>query len=303
MRIIILAFGATLVAMGSAALAESARLTALFPAGNPQIAKFKTLGIDEFSGREGSKLALELERRLTKPFDGNAAYFILLADGSAPDGVVRGNASSAVTEAPYERTDQVCVAKGPDGKCTAKAPQVFNCIRRIVEFSGDISVVDNTSGQIIFSQQFPRREEVSWCGSQQAPTTISQVIQNFTVDVAKQFSKIATPYVDDYTVRYMENIREMDAPTKASFKTAIKLTEKDPMGACRLFDTLGEANPNNPSVVFNQGVCAEIQHDYLLAKIHYGKAAELSGNRGDAAKGLERVQKMQSAKELAEKRG
>lgn len=303
MRKIALATSITIVATASVALAESAKMTALFPAGNSRIAMFKTVGIDNFSGRDGSKLAFELERNLTRPFDGNAAYFKLLADGSAPDGIVRGNASSAVTETPYQRTDTVCTAKAPDGKCVSQAQQVVNCMRRVVEYTADISVVDNGSGEIVYSQQFPRRNEISWCAGQQAWTTIEQEVNNMTADVAKQFRKVATPSTETYSVRYQENTAGLDGAAKASFKNAIQLTKNDAMAACRIFDELSGTYPDNFSIVYNQGVCDEVQHNYPLGQVHYGKAAQLGPGRDDVTKALERVGRLNAAQELAKKRG
>lgn len=303
MRRIMLAAATTIVATASLASAESARMTALFPAGNSRIAMFKTIGIDNFSGREGSKLAFELERNLTRPFDGNAAYFKLLADGSAPDGIVRGNASSAVTETPYQRRETICTAKAPDGKCITQSEQTVNCMRRVVEFSADISVVDNGSGEIVFSQQFPRRNEISWCAGQQAWTTIEQVVNTMLADVATQFRKIATPSMETYSVRYQESTEGLDAPAKASFKNAIRLTKTDAIAACRIFDELIWYNPGSFAIAYNQGVCDEIQHNYPLGWLHYGNAAKLAAGRDDVAKALDRVAKLNAALELAKKRG
>ena len=303
MRTSFLVLGAGLGVLASAAFAESAKITAVFPAKNPRIAMFKSLGIDNFSGREGSKLAFELERYLTKPVDGNSAYFSLLADGSAPDGIVRGDASSAVTETPYQQTNMVCVTKDANGKCLTKAPQVVNCMRRIVEFTGTISVVDNASGEVIFTERFPRRNDMNWCGNQQPWATIDQTVRNMATDVAKEFRKIATPRADDYSVRYKEKNDGLDSAAKASFKTAMSLTKSDPMAACRIFDELSASYANQLSVVFNQGVCDEIQHNYVLGEIHYTDAAKLEGGRGDAAKALERVQQLKASQELSVKRG
>lgn len=295
---------AAAVAIAAPAGAESIKMTAVFPAPNPQVAIYRVLGVDNFSGREGRQMQMELERRLTKEYDGEPAYFYLVGDGAAPEAIVGGDASSRVTETPYRGKEEVCVARDAAGKCTAKAIQPVNCMRRVVDFSVFISVTDNTDGQIVFSERYPRQNTMTWCGSQQPYASIDQTLQGMIHDIAKDFRKKTTMRSDDYGVRLREDTKGATPGGQVALKEWLKLS-KQPAIACdpQAMPLVGFDGEAGATQFYNSGVCYEFRGEYHNALADYRDALARDPDDSKIRKGIERATELLAASELAKKRG
>lgn len=288
--------------------AESIKMTGVFPSPNPQVAVYRVLGIDNFTGREGRRMQLELERRLTKPIDGQPAYFYLVGDGGVPDAIVAGDASSEVQETPYRGEEEVCVARDPSGKCTAKAKQPVNCMRRVVDFAVDVSVTDNTSGQIVFGERYPRNNTMTWCGAQQPYATIDQTLQNMIEDIAKQFRNKTTMRSDDYSVRLKEDKDAMSGDEKKVFAAWLKQTKSDPKGACARVGDMPSGTPGSKTRIayqYNTAVCSEFiaNGNTMFVVSYYENALKEAPGDKDIIEGLARVRQLEAARAIASQRG
>ena len=276
----------------------------MFPAENPEIARFRTLGVEPFTGPDGPSLSFEIERLLSQPDGGNRPYFtIIVPGGEPPDAVVSGTSQSGATENKFTRNEDVCTAKDPSGKCTSKVQKIHYCIRRVTELRSDVRVFDNTSGRVVFSQLFPQRNEFSWCDNAQPPNTIDAAVRQMTEATAKEFRRIAAPVTRSYQVRFRETTTGMDKQLKADFKQAIRMTQTNLPAACTTLAGLDARAPNHPSILFNRGLCDEVGGLYAGAVEFYRRAAGLMGNRGEAAEALDRINQLMAAEQTAASRG
>ena len=284
------------------ARAETLQITGEFPAANREASFLRSVSVDRFGGADGPALAIAIERALT-----NSQFEVLggRAGRDTAEGSVSGAVSTGVDMQPFTRKEKKCVEKAADGKCTKEEEVSIPCIRRIIDMNADIRVVRNTDGKILFSEGRPIRDETSWCERQSPNRTVETVVSGALRDIAESMRSALVPHVDTYQVRVRESTKGLTKEIAQRFKDLVKLTKRDPRGACAGWDALQAEAAGYPSLVFNLGICAEQRGDYEAAVKLYTDAVRAGAGEGNEAanRATRLIAGRDDARERARRRG
>lgn len=268
---------AGVLAWAGAAQGEVLEITGEFPANNREASFLESISVDRFGGSDGTALQIAIERAL------GGSQFELLGGRTGRDtaeGSISGSISSGVDESSFRKKEKQCVSKDDKGKCLKEEQVEIGCKRRIIDIKADIRIVRNTDGRILYSQPKPFREEVEWCRGNSPERTTEDVIEGAIRDIAGSLRGDLVPHVDTYKIRVRENTKGLSKDSANRFKELVKLTKRDPQGACRGWEAMQTEAAGYPSLLFNLGLCAEQRGDYEKALGLYQDAALAGANEG-----------------------
>lgn len=273
----------------SAALAEVAQMTGLFPAQYRDAAMLHSLSVDRIGGRDGQAVGMAIERAL------GGGYFDLVYDGrrgnGRAEGTLSGAVSSGVEDSYYKQKDKKCVERDADKKCTKEEEVQINCTRRVANLTADLRIVRSDDGRIVYSASKPSRQEITWCQGQSPARTGEEMINAMIGEVANAVAAEITPHRESYRIRFRETTKGLPRELSNRFKAAVKLSQRDLRGACTEWAAMNQAAPGNGSIVFDLGLCAEAMGDLRKALGFYQEAIGLIGQRSEAGEGANRVQR------------
>lgn len=278
---------ASVLAWAGVAQAEVLEITGEFPANHREASFLESISVERFGGSDGAALQIAIERALA------GSQFELLGGRTGRDtaeGSISGSVSSGVDESSFRKKEKKCVEKDDKGKCLKEEQVEVTCKRRIIDIKADIRIVRNTDGRIVYSQPKPFREEVSWCPGGGPGRTVEDVIEAAIRDVAGSLRGDVVPHVDTYKIRVRENTKGLSKEVANRFKELVKLTKRDPRGACAGWEAMRPEAPGYPSLLFNLGLCAEQSGEYEKALGLYQDAAQAGANEG--REGFERATRL-----------
>ena len=288
---------ASMLAWAGIARSEVLEITGEFPANNREASFLESVSVDRFGGSDGTALQIAIERAL------GGSQFQLLAGRTGRDtaeGSISGSISSGVDESSFTKKEKQCVSKGENGKCLKEEQVEVRCKRRIIDIKADIRIVRNTDGRILYSQPKPFRDEVEWCRGDNPSRTTEDVIEGAIRDIAGSLRGDLVPHTDTYKIRVREGTKGLSKETANRFKDLVKLTKRDPQGACRGWDAMQAEAAGYPSLLFNLGLCAEQRGDYEKAVGLYRDAANAGATEG--REGFERATRLIAGREDAKER-
>lgn len=290
---------AVLVAAGlvGVARAEVLEITGEFPARYREASLLHSLSIDRFEGQDGMALARGIERAL------GGSHFELMggrAGRNNAEGSLSGGVASGAEEAPFRKKEKQCVERDKDRKCLREEQVEVHCRRRIVTVRADLRLVDNQDGRILYSTQKPFRDETSWCGGDSPSRTVEDTISAAIAEMAQDVRYDLAPNVSTYKIRVREGTKGLSKDAAKRFKDLVKLTKRDPAGACAGWQAMHAEAGEHPSLLFNLGLCAEQSRDYEGALRLYRDAA--AAGAGEAREGAERAANLIAGREDAKAR-
>jgi hypothetical protein len=292
----LLALGAALVA--APAIAEVIEITGEFPAQYREASFLGSLHVERFTGQDGPQLALAVERALA-----NGAPFALVggrAGRGGAEGTMSGAVSTGVEENPWKRKDKKCVERDDKKKCIKEEEVEVRCTRRVVNFSADLRIVRNADGQILYSRNYPFRDELSWCQGETPYRTVEEAVAGAIRDIAGSVRREVAPVVQTYRIRLRESTKGMAKDQAKAFKALIKSSQRDMAGACGQWQAMNQAAPGNPSLLYNLALCAEQRGDYEGAGTLYRDAQRAGAKEG--ADGASRATRLIAGREDAKER-
>jgi hypothetical protein len=301
------ALASVLAASASAAGAESARMNALFPAEQREVAMLRSVAVDRFGGRDGIALSNALERALLAPSRDGRPHFDVVpigrrGDPGGAEGVISGAVSTEVSQNEFAKTEKRCVEKdGPMCKKYEDARVI--CQRRVIDLRVDVRVADFASNRVLYSAERPKRDEASWCDGQQPPRGVEEAVRGMIGATVAELVRAFAPRFERYSVRFREGTKGMPKDLERRFKAVVKQSQRDLPGACEAWRVIDGEMPNHPSVLFNLGLCSEAQGDYAKAAEIYARAAPLMGRGNEAEIGVDRVAGLIAAKRDEVERG
>jgi hypothetical protein len=285
--------------------AETATMNGLFPAPYREAAMLLSISIGRIDGRDGYQVGAAIERSL-----GSARYFDMQGgrrNGGNAEGVLNGGVSSGVDESYYKRKEKRCTERDANKNCTKEEEVEIRCTQRVANLRADLRITRTYDGQIIYSVSKPLRQQIDWCEGQTAPRTTEEMIASMVGEIANAVRSDIIPRSDTYKIRFRETTKGMPKEQVKAFKAIVKQTQKDLPGACAAWTEMNKAVPNNGSIVFNLGLCAEAAGDLRGALGWYQHAASLIGQRSEAGTAIGRVQGRMAAdadwKERERRRG
>lgn len=305
------------------ACAERINLVVPNPPRYPQAAELKRVTVLPFEGRGGETLAPEIEAILGSVQQGGRNYFTLIErtrrdavlgemrlQGSpitdestaikvgkqvGAQGIYLGTVISAsVNDAPYTSEVQRCVYQDRDGKCQQYRSQSVNCIKRTATFQFAPKLIAVETAATPYAGRPLGQAEGSGClGSGQPVASGDSLLAQARQAALEEFRRDVTPYTTDVAVRLLsdkDGITSDIASKKLS--SGIEFAKKRRMDrACQLWAEGIEPSPDSIALLYNLGVCAEVQGDFEEAKRRYYEADQRLTSPNEAVtSALERIE-------------
>lgn len=253
----------------SAAWSESAEMRGKFPANVREANLLENIVVDRFDGRDARQFESALEQAIGEP-------------AGRPDGVLTGGVTTGVEQSKYQGKANRCVEwkdGKEDGSCVKRADVPVPCFRRVINLTVSIRLTRIADNLPIWSDNKPLRDETSWCQGDSPYRTTEEAVSAMIRDLAQKIRLDVRPRVETYKVRFREDRDGMPKDIGAAFKAIVKQTKTDVPGACRQWAALNGQLPNNASILYDLGVCAEFSGNYRDARNFYASAQSALGKR------------------------
>ena len=193
------------------------------------------------------------------------------------DGVLLGTVTQDTwrDERTYEQRS-VCIQENDSGSCKKYAVRKTRCTHRTGTFAFIPKVVNTTSGQIIYSQEFTDAAEETACAgtsSYRLPSGNSLIakardraIQRFIREIAPHAVRTQVTLLTEDDTAMPENIKKIIAQ-------GITFAETERMDrACELWSQAAAQYPEGYALPYLKGVCAEFSGDLEQALAAYTEA-------------------------------
>lgn len=286
----IIAAGAALWLSATGAQAETLQVSGIYPAASDEAIEVEVLSVEQFAGSDGPRLSYLIEDRLRDVNIGSEPWFTLLVPQLAneADAVLNGYVEPRISESRYVGTRNICWRKDADNVCIERRDVETDCIRVNLSLEPEVRLVAR-DGRLLWASDIRRSSETSFCPEFDGSPDFEPVIAGWVDEIAAHVRSSLAPRASTGNVRIMEGRGGLDRESRGLFRTAVSLTDSDERAACDMFESLLAANPVQPSLVFNTGLCAEKSGDFALAQQRYHFALTSSRSDDEAQDGLRRL--------------
>ncbi|MBB5719023.1 tetratricopeptide (TPR) repeat protein [Stakelama sediminis] len=289
---------AATVTLAGQAFAETATQDGYFAAPDREASYLQRLAIDGFDGKAGPELEDAITRALMASghFDVMTATRRAFRNGDA-QGLLSGTILTSVNRSRFRDTRETCVER-KDGDCVKHERKKVDCLRRTATVRASLQIERTADSRIVYSQQIPQSTTLSWCPGDRHEESIDTVMMRMIGQIAGQFAADITPEHKRYAIRFRESRKDMPKEIGKQFKEAVHMTKRDVDAACQSWQALDAQLPDNASITFDLGLCAEHKGDYQGALAKYERASQLIGgsnNEGD--EGVARIHRLIAGRE------
>lgn len=182
-----------------------------------------------------------------------------------------------------------CTAKDDDGNCTSWKEKVRNCEGLVILMEGYVRFERADTRETVLG--FIDQDEDRRISCELGGPTLGSVPEAMLDRMVKRASAEIFPALRRETFRIRESRKGLEGKDRTAFKKAVKLTDDDPDAACDAFADLLVRNPENVSLLFNTGLCAERRADYDAAYDSYVETLRIAPGQSYPEQGLERIQR------------
>ena len=271
------------------ARAEVLVVSGIYPAGVDVAAEVGSISVDRFGGREGPALAMGVEDGLRDVYIQRKPWFAIVPVSTDADAVLRGTADSEVLRENTTLKRNRCVAKDGDGKCTERKDVEVDCIARTVRLRYSTRLISR-NGELIYRADDAPQEQLTYCPKDDSNVkTVDETVRQLRTRIVGSIRGALAPVEDQREFRVMESRKGLSGDASNLFRDAVKLTKSDPRAACDKWAEVERLSPGNVSVVFNLGLCAEMEDDLAAAEARYRDALSLSPGRDYPSEGMQRI--------------
>ncbi len=286
-----MAIFATALAMAQSAGAESLKVSGLYSSLAADTSDIKSIVVDRFQGDLGDDVSIVLTRLLSQVTIDKTPYFFISNSAAArqPDAILSGSARMRVSETKTIGSRKRCVARDEKGKCTDKKNVKVRCKQRIVSFDSDFQLIAQGDGRTLYDARKPDTHISDKCEGEYYPTSLSTIANDFVDKAALAVRRDIAPEWREEAVSVLESTKGMDLTSERDFSAAVKMTKRDPVGACDAWSALAEKGLRHRSLSFNLGLCAEQANDLAKAMDQYRATQEDFESKGRVKESLKRV--------------
>ena len=281
--------GFAALAAAAPAAAETLTVETYSPALSEAALGVQSIAVDRFAGREGARFSFMVADALQQASIRGRPWFTVLVDaGAEVDAVLEGRVTPHISEHSFRRKREVCWTYDENGECTEERKVELDCIRLQVNVRPDVRLVAR-DGTLLWTFASARDDQEEFCPDVDDYPDISSMIDDVLPDLVQAIRRELTPSGTMLPVRIMERRNGLSGDVRDRFRDAIRLTKSDEATACESFEHLHAANSEQPSLMFNVGLCAERRGDHAQAQDRY--CAALASDRSDdeASAGLRRI--------------
>ncbi|MEE4287760.1 MAG: hypothetical protein V2J14_00195 [Erythrobacter sp.] len=195
--------------------------------------------------------------------------------------------------------ERKCTARDKDDKCTDWKETVRDCHGLAIRIDGYVNLYRPATGTSMFGFADADEQIKIACGYA-FPTLGSD--PEFMLDrMVERVGALLFPVERRESFRIRESRKGLRREDRDAFRRAVKLTDDDPDAACAAFAGLLETNPDQLSVIFNVGLCAEAADDPDLAYEMYVRALGHDPKMGYARAGIERIERASAVEDQFER--
>ena len=298
-RIPAILLGAAVLVSAQTAQAETLSFLGYLPANIELPGEVETIATERLSGDRGGQAEVALSDALGSAQVNGRAWFRILPGGAAywddrVDAVLRGNVTSSWSRPETSRrTESECAEKNEYNICIRYELVETPCYDmrvtvnpRILLFSGD--------GRQVYSHTNPVSETRNYCKGDEQPS-VDEMATGLVQQIATRVREDLAPRDHVFNVRVMERTSGLEGDARTTFRNAIRQTKTDQDVACESFASAYAMNPNQSSIVFNNGLCHERVGDFDGARALYREALAIDPGRDYPAAGLGRIGSTQRA--------
>lgn len=306
----------------SAGCAPKVKVSMLQPAQYHQASITKRIAVLPFGGSYGNDFTSELEGLLGDIFIDGEQYFTLvdrtaidqtmgelqLSLSGAIDektaakvgelvgaqGIYTGRVTlSSCTDSPFKRQRSECVKReikydkkgnAYEGACIRWRRYSVPCTKRVANFSCSPKLIDVATGRIIYSRNLSGSATASACEDIKPIPAEAELLRKAREIVKAQLRNDIAPSRVTKSVKLMNSKAGITSDeAKDKLKRGLAYAGNQRLdAACVLWEEASLLSPDAPSLLFNLGVCAESQGDYVRAMELYKKADKLIGKPDDS---------------------
>jgi hypothetical protein len=263
----------------------------------------RTVQVDRFRGPAGGWYARRFEAMLANTsFDGEPWFTVTDFSGGVPGEFLAGTYTGRVDVEDYRwderfRTNSKCIEWDGIFDCETRIDIEELCVEETVWVSVEPRLIDADTGDLVFSKRYTgdasretchevaregkdgkmrpvrgHRHGIGTSGfgppSDLVREALSKTLRPIRVDIAPRNATVKAKFVTD----------ALDPVVGADprFEQALKISTKNPFESCSLWTALSADYPTAPSVIHNNGACAEASSDFAAAQSLYAQAADLS---------------------------
>ncbi len=289
---------ALVAAMTAAGCATTVKTNVLMPGRIDQAAQFKSVAVLPFDGPDGKAFTPLLESTLAGVVIDDKQYFQIVDRGVMDKtlaemnlgmtGLVDANTAaqvgkvvgargiytgvvnvSSVSDEPYTEKRQKCVSyktvtddKGRKRReCTRYYDSQVRCTKRTASFGFTPKLVEVESSRIIFSQTYESAGTVKKCKDEGALPDAQVMRKKVQQDALHKFRMDVAPYYTTVSFTLKDSTSGIESDSaKEKLKAGLKFAKGNRMDrACAIWNEAKPLAPDAISILYDLGVCAEIQ--------------------------------------------
>ncbi|MEO0908277.1 MAG: tetratricopeptide repeat protein [Pseudomonadota bacterium] len=293
MRIPAILLGAAALVSAPAAQAETLSFFGYLPANIDLPGEVETIATERLSGDRGAQAEVALADVLGSAQVNGRAWFRILPREAAywddrVDAVLRGEVTSSWSRPETSRrTESECAEKNEYNTCIKYELVEIPCYEMRVTVNPRILLFSN-DGRQLYSHTNPVSETRNYCKGDEQPS-VEEMARGMVQQIATRVRDDLAPRDHVYNVRVMERTGGLQGDARTTFRNAIRQTKTDQDLACESFASAYAMNPNQVSVVFNNGLCHERVGDFDGARALYREALAIDPGRNYPTAGLGRI--------------
>jgi len=285
----------------------SINTTFVVPAHDADAAKLRRVGVYPFDGRNGEIYRARIEALLTGITLNGKQYFTMVERArldavlseqkttgeplfdehtaaqvgrlAGAEGIYMGVVNhESVSDDRYSRTRQRCASTDKDGKCTRWRDETIPCTRRVASVAMTLRLVATDTGTIVFARELSGRDQSDACRGDGKPlrdrNSLLAMSRQRAVDSLRQ--EIA-PYLVTREIELMDETDGIeDRKAREKLESGLEFAEAGRMDrACEFWAQGRGLAPRALSLIYNLGVCAELDGDLEMARALYADADRL----------------------------
>jgi len=286
--------GMGLVAIAAPAHAEMLSLSGLFPADDYAMNEVDSVVIEAFDGDEGPLVSLAIEERLERAKVHEEPYFTIISRRSDIEAEARlyGSAYSDIEEVTVQKSRKRCTKRDADNDCVETKNIMVDCLKRIINLRSTVRINLFGDEQDAYRENYWESKHETVCDRDEQFGSIDVALRSMSKKIASRVRFDLAPHHDKYDVRVLESRKGMEKDDKKTFKAAVKLTKRDQVAACDMWQQMADGGVSQISLQFNLGVCAEKLGENAKALELYLDAEERFGTKAELRDSIKRVNRL-----------
>ncbi|WP_346783682.1 hypothetical protein [Aurantiacibacter flavus] len=286
-KAVLAAFAA--LALAAPAAAETLTVETYRPSHSEAALGVQSLVVERFAGREGARFSFMVADALQQASIRGRPWFTVLVDaGGEANAVLEGRVTPHISEHRFRRKREVCWTYDEDGDCTEERKVDLECIRLTVNVRPDVRLLAR-DGILLWTFTSARNDQEEFCPDVDDYPDVDAMIDGVLPDLVQDIRRELAPTGVLEPVRIMESRSGLSGDARDAFREAVRLTKNDEAAACDMFERLYAANREQPSLMFNVGLCAERRGDHPQAQVLYQAALASRRSDDEASAGLRRI--------------